>query len=86
MSEKLLIIDGSSLLSTSFYGTAPMIYKKAKTEDEYEKALESLLQTSGGVYTNGVYTFLKTFKKIVEEQKPSHLVVTWDKTRDTFRI
>ena len=37
MTEKLLIIDGSSLLSTSFYATATA-YLMAKTDEDKEKA------------------------------------------------
>ena len=54
MTEKLLIIDGSSLLSTSFYATATA-YLMAKTDEDKEKALERLMKTSDGRYTNGVF-------------------------------
>jgi len=84
--SKLLLIDGSSVLSSSFYGTVPYEYKKAKSEEEYQKALPKLMHTSDGTYyTNGVYTFFKILLNIIENQKPSHLVVAWDKTRNTFR-
>ena len=43
------------------------------------------MKTSSGVYTNAVYGFLKTLFKILKEQKPRYLAVTWDLTRDTFR-
>ena len=84
--SKLLLIDGSSVLSSSFYGTVPYEYKKAKSEEEYQKALPKLMHTSDGTYyTNGVYTFFKILLNIIENQKPSHLFVAWDKTRNTFR-
>ena len=54
MTEKLLIIDGSSLLSTSFYATATA-YLMAKTDEDKEKALTRLMKTSDGRYTNGVF-------------------------------
>jgi len=44
-----------------------------------------LLQTSQGVYTNGVYGFFTMFNRVVAEEQPSHIVVALDKSRDTFR-
>lgn len=82
--ETFLIIDGSSLLSTSFYGTATA-YLMAKTDEDKEKALEKLLKTSKGVYTNGVYTFMKTLLNLIRNQKPTHMAVVWDISRNSFR-
>lgn len=84
MKKELLIIDGSSLLSTCFYATARE-FLMAKTPEDKEKAATRLLQTSTGVYTNGVYTFMKTLLNMIENQKPSHLAVVWDVSRATFR-
>ena len=80
-----LIIDGSSLLSTSFYGTVGPAYLMAKTEEDRAKALEKLLKTSDGRYTNGVYTFMKTLLNLIKNQKPTHMAIVWDRTRETFR-
>lgn len=84
LNKKLLIIDGSSLLSTSFYGTASA-YLMARTEEDKVKALEKLLKTSDGRYTNGVYTFMKTLLNLIKNQQPTHIAIVWDKTRQTFR-
>lgn len=84
MDKKLLIIDGSSLLSTSFYGTARE-FLMAKTPEDREKAASRLLQTSDGVYTNGVYTFMKTLLNLIKTQNPTHMAVVWDISRQTFR-
>lgn len=43
------------------------------------------MQTSKNVYTNAVYGFLKSLFKLIKEEQPSHLCVTWDLTRSTFR-
>ena len=67
MNEKLLVIDGSSLLSTSFYGTARE-FLMAKTPEDREEAAKKLLQTSDGVYTNGVYTFMKTLLNLIKTE------------------
>ena len=45
MSNVFLIVDGSSMLSTSYYGTLPVSVKMAKTEEEKQLAYQSLLQT-----------------------------------------
>lgn len=81
----LLIIDGSSLLSTQFYGNLPREILFAKTPEEKEKYFYKIMKNSKGVYTNAVYGFFRTLLRIMKEQKPTHLVVTWDISRDTFR-
>lgn len=83
MTKKLLIIDGSSLLSTSYYGNLPKEAMYAKTDEEKEAAFSKILQTSNGVYTNGIYGFMKTLKKIIVNQKPTHLAVAFDMSRET---
>lgn len=82
--RRLLIVDGSSLLSTSFYATARN-YVMARTPEDREEAANKLLQTTGGVYTNGVYTFMKTLLNLIKTQNPSHMAVVWDVSRQTFR-
>ena len=84
MTEKLLIIDGSSLLSTSFYATASA-YLMAKTDEDKEKALERLMKTSDGRYTNGVFPFMRTLLSLIKKNQPTHLAVVWDVSRQTFR-
>jgi DNA polymerase I - 3''-5'' exonuclease and polymerase domains len=83
--EYLLIIDGSSLLSTQFYGNLPPAVLMAKTVEEKEKYFPKIMQTSTGVYTNGVFGFLRYLLKILRQLKPTCLAVTWDLTRETFR-
>ena len=83
--DYLLLIDGSSLLSTQFFGSLPRQILFAKTLEEKEKFFDKILQTSDGFYTNGVFGFVKYLLKIIREQKPSHLAIAWDLSRDTFR-
>jgi len=85
MNKKVVAIDGSSLLTTSFWGTAPKEYMRAKTDEERSQAVKKMMQTSTGVYTNGVFAMVKTLLSIIEEQKPTHLFVAWDLSRNTFR-
>lgn len=81
----LLLIDGSSLLSTQYFGNLPNSIKYAKTKEERAAHFNEILHTSTGIYTNGVYGFMKSLLKIIKEQNPSHIAVAWDITRDTFR-
>jgi 5'-3' exonuclease len=83
--KKLLLIDGSSVLSSSFFGTVPMAYTRSKTDDEREAALLNVLKSPDGRYVNGVYTMMRTLEKIFNNQKPTHVAVAWDISRNTFR-
>ena len=80
-----LIIDGSSMLSTNYYGTLPFEVLTAKTDDEKASAYNRIMQTSDGKYTNGVFTSIKQILKMLKYQRPEGIAVVFDKTRDTFR-
>ena len=82
--DKLLIVDGSSLLSTSFYATARDLLF-AKTEEQKEFAYTKLMKSPDGEYTNGIYMFFKTLLPLLESQKITHLAVVLDRSRNTFR-
>ena len=75
----------SSLLVSSFYGNLPREYRFAKTEEEKDKCLNKLLQTSDGHYTNGVFTMITTMLNIIKKQQPKYIAGAWDLTRETFR-
>lgn len=85
MNEYLLLIDGSSLLTTQFFGNLPREIMFAKTLEEKEQFFPKIMQTSDGYYTNAVFGFVRTLVKILREQKPTHLAVAWDVSRNTFR-
>jgi len=82
--NKLLIVDGSSLLSTSFYATARDLLF-AKTEEQKEFAYTKLMKSPDGEYTNGIYMFFKTLLPLVKSQNITHLAVVLDRSRNTFR-
>ncbi|WP_199533997.1 5'-3' exonuclease [Romboutsia weinsteinii] len=85
IADKLLIVDGSSLLSTSFYATARDLLF-AKTDEQKEFAYTKLMQTPDGIYTNGIYMFFKTLLPLLERQRITHLAVVLDRSRSgTFR-
>ncbi|MBR4344823.1 MAG: DNA polymerase I [Lachnospiraceae bacterium] len=84
-SEYLLLIDGSSLLSTQYYGNLPKEVLFAKTEEDRKKFYHKIMHTKTGIYTNAVYGFMRTLLKILKEQRPGYIAVAWDKSRNTFR-
>lgn len=82
--KKLILIDGSSVLSTSFFGNLPKEFFKAKTDEEKEKVFAKVMKTSDGRYTNGVYTMCKILLNIIKKQKPTHMAVCWDVNRSSL--
>ena len=69
MSDKLLILDGNSILNRAFYAI-----KGAR-----------MLTKSDGTPTNAVYGFLNILHKYVEEENPDYLAVAFDLKAKTFR-
>lgn len=83
--KKLILIDGSSMLSTSFFGSLGQTnYYRVKTETDKQKELQKLMKTSDGKYTNGVYTMSKILLNILQKQKPTHIAVAWDVNRSSL--
>lgn len=80
-----IIIDGSSMLSTNYYGTLPREMLFAKTEEEKEKLYPKIMQSPDGKYTNGVFTSLKQILTMIKHQQPEGIVVVLDRSRNTFR-
>jgi len=83
--HRLLIVDGSSILTTCFFATVPKEYYYGRTPEEKQAALSRVMKTSTGICVNGVYAAMKSLTKLLSGYKPSHLAVVWDITRDTFR-
>ncbi|MCI8336307.1 MAG: DNA polymerase I [Peptococcaceae bacterium] len=44
-----------------------------------------VLTTQGGEYTNAVYGFIMMLNKVISQEQPDYLCVTFDKSRHTFR-
>ncbi|MFB5189676.1 5'-3' exonuclease [Alicyclobacillus fastidiosus] len=83
---KLILIDGSSLLTTSFFGNVPRDYYQLRSQEEREAYLrKKALRTEVGIYTNAVYPMTRILLNLIERQKPTHLAVAWDVSRNTFR-
>ena len=68
-SDKLMLIDGNSILNRAFYGLQG----------------PQLLATSDGLYTNAVYGFINILHKYMEEEKPGYICVAFDLKAPTFR-
>lgn len=84
--EFLLIVDGSSLLATSYYASLPKPIRKEKNEEIKETLYPVLLrQDQHGHYCNALDLFFHTLFTIMTFQRPSHLVICWDAGRNTFR-
>ncbi|MFD2627921.1 DNA polymerase I [Oceanobacillus kapialis] len=66
MSNKLVLIDGNSIIYRAFFALP-------------------LLNNDKGVYTNAVYGFTTMLLRILEEEKPTHMLVAFDAGKTTFR-
>ena len=67
--EKIILVDGNNLLFRSYYATA------------YNG---NLMKNSKGFPTNALYGFVNMMNKIIEEEKPTYIMVAFDKGK-TFR-
>ncbi|MCR4840610.1 MAG: DNA polymerase I [Lachnospiraceae bacterium] len=83
--DYLLIIDGSSLLTTQFFGNLPKEILFEKDPEKKKTFYHKIMQNTKGVYTNAVFGFMRTLFSIIDNQCPKYLAVTWDVTRNTFR-
>lgn len=67
--EKVLIIDGNSILNRAYYGVSG----------------PRLLMNEDGVYTNAIFGFLSTMQKTLNDENPDYIAVTFDLKAPTFR-
>ena len=67
--DKLILIDGNSIMNRAFYGIMG----------------SKMLTTKDGKYTNAVYGFLAILFKILEDINPEYLVVSFDLKAPTAR-
>ncbi|MBU8908162.1 5'-3' exonuclease [Desertibacillus haloalkaliphilus] len=69
--EKLLLIDGSNLLAKGYFATSWR---------------GDLKPNSNGLYTNGVYVFMKSLFRLIRQYEPTHVITCWDRdSKKTFR-
>ena len=69
MHEKLMLIDGNSIINRAFYGILG----------------PKMLSTSEGFYTNAIFGFINILIRFMNEEKPTHIVVAFDMKSPTFR-
>ena len=67
--KKLVLIDGNSIMNRAFYG---IMGSKALT-------------TKDGKYTNAIYGFLAILFKLLEDEKPEYIAVSFDLKAPTAR-
>ena len=62
--DKLILIDGNSIMNRAFYGIMG----------------SKMLTTKDGKYTNAIYGFLAILFKILEDIQPQYIAVAFDLT------
>ncbi len=67
--DKLVLVDGNSIMNRAFYGIMG----------------SKMLTTKDGKYTNAIYGFLAILFKLLEEVNPKYLVVAFDLKAPTAR-
>jgi len=67
--NKIILVDGNNLLFRSFFATS---------------YTGNIMRNSKGFPTNAIYGFINMINKIVDEEKPSFMLVAFDKGK-TFR-
>ncbi len=67
--EKLLLLDGNSMLFRAYYAT---VYGR-------------MMKTSNGIPTNAIFGFVTMFQKALQEIAPDGIMVAWDAGKPTFR-
>ena len=67
--DKLVLIDGNSIMNRAFYGIMG----------------SKMLTTKDGKYTNAVYGFLAILFKLIEDVNPTHIAVAFDLKAPTAR-
>lgn len=83
--DKLLIIDGSGLLVSNYYGTLPPEVQYAKTEEEAKLHYDKIAKRNGK-YINAIYPTVKQIIEYTILSKANYLAVCFDKSRaTTFR-
>ena len=66
---KLMVLDGNSLVNRAFYGVGK----------------NQLLTTRQGLHTNAIYGFVTMLQKLLDDEKPNAVCVTFDRREPTFR-
>lgn len=79
-----LVIDGSALLTTHYYGSIPPQLKSSKG-DEDQNLYHLIKQNKDGIFVNGVESTLYSILELLETNKVNHIAICFDQSRETFR-
>jgi len=69
MKNKILLVDGNSLLFRAYYATS----------------YGNMMRSNSGVYTNAIFALSNMLNKILEQEEPDYVVVAFDTDKKTFR-
>ena len=84
--KMLLLIDGSSLLSTAYFALLPNAVKMEHDEEKRKLAYPKIMHNSEGKYTNAILGFMRQVHDFMEKINPSHMMFAFDLGRSsTFR-
>lgn len=67
--EKILLVDGYSLMFRAYYATA----------------YGQVMKTSSGIPTNAIFAFSNMFMKVIDQIKPDKVLVAFDSGKKNFR-
>ena len=67
--DKMVLIDGNSLLFRAYYATS----------------YGQILRTKDGIPTNALLAFINMVQKVMEQEKPRYMLVAFDTGKPTFR-
>ena len=73
---KFLIIDGSSMLSTSYYGNLPNLSFSQRQTRKKRDTYPEILHNLDGKYTNAMFTMLQNLLAVYKKVKPEYVAFT----------
>lgn len=76
----LVIIDGSSMLTTNFWVNNTQM-ARGTCEEDYKVHYGRLLQHNG-IFTNAFFPMFKQVFNILETVRPTHMAIVFDESRD----
>lgn len=79
--NRMLIIDGNSMLCECYYGTIPKEVLM-KDKSEWPNYYHKIMRTKTGIFTNGIFTAMGKIEKIISEHNFTHVIVCVDKHGD----
>jgi len=85
LQASIVMVDGSSMLNACFFATMPRSYFAARKPRERFRAMARAMHSPSGQMVNGVHMLLSLLFNLIGKARPTHMVVAWDISRETFR-